>query len=75
MAANHDQLVGRQVKLVFTDDECTRLRPGAEGTIDLVDDLGTILVAWDDGSSLGLVPGRDRWLEVPPGSMFEEKEA
>jgi hypothetical protein len=36
--------------------------PGTEGTIKLVDDAGTRFVAWDNGSSLGLLTGRDEWV-------------
>jgi hypothetical protein len=52
---------GDRVELVSTDDPCTSLRPGARGTVTLVDSLGTVHVTWDDGSTLGLVPGRDRF--------------
>ena len=32
---------------------------GCLGTVRLVDDIGTIHVAWDNGSSLGIVYGVD----------------
>lgn len=40
-------------------DPWTSLAPGTEGTVDMVDGMGTVHVAWDDGSRLGmiLVPG------------------
>ena len=31
------------------------------GTVQFIDDIGTIHVAWDTGCSLGLVPGVDEW--------------
>ena len=37
-------------------DPYTRLREGDRGTVVHVDDLGTIHVKWDSGSSLGLIP-------------------
>jgi hypothetical protein len=46
---------------VKTTDEYTNLVPGAEGTVIFVDDLKTVFVHWDDGSSLGLIPGEDNW--------------
>ncbi len=46
---------GARVRLLYTGDEYTRLERGAEGTVTHVDDFGTVHVAWDDGSSLGLV--------------------
>ena len=41
------------------DDPYTRLTPGLKGTVLSVDDIGTIHVAWDNGSSLGVVYGVD----------------
>jgi hypothetical protein len=52
-------LAGRRVRLIRSGDPHTRLEPGTEGTVDLVDSLGTVHVTWDDGHSLGLVPGDD----------------
>jgi hypothetical protein len=51
--------VGDRVELIRTADPYTRLQPGARGTVEDVDELGTIHVAWQDGSTLGLVPGVD----------------
>ena len=52
---------GLRVRLLSTTDGYTKLKSGDEGTIDFVDDLGTVHVKWDEGSSLGLVPGEDRY--------------
>jgi hypothetical protein len=45
-----------RVRLTRSTDPHTRLAPGAEGTVVQVDDLGTVHVRWDDGSTLGLLP-------------------
>ena len=50
-----DTYVGRRVRLDYTSDPYTTLRSGDEGTIDHIDDTGTVFVKWDNGSSLGLV--------------------
>ena len=52
---------GDRVRLISTTDQHTTLQPGAVGTVLAVDSLGTVHVQWDNGSSLGLVPGEDRW--------------
>lgn len=52
---------GTRVRLIHTSDPYTRLQGGTEGTVALVDDIGTIHVNWDDGSSLALVRGYDSW--------------
>jgi hypothetical protein len=56
--------VGDRVELVWTDDPYTDLKPGARGRVRLVDDMGTVHVDWDSGSTLGLVNGHDRWRVV-----------
>ena len=50
---------GRRVELVRMSDPYTDLRLGAQGTIQFVDDIGTIFVAWDNGSHLGCCLGVD----------------
>lgn len=57
-------VVGTKVKLVFTNDEYTRLKPGSVGVVNFIDDMGTLFVKWEDGSNLGLIPGVDRWQEI-----------
>jgi Domain of unknown function (DUF4314) len=58
------ELEGKRVMLIHCNDEYTKLSPGDLGTVSLVDDMGTVHVKWDDGSTLGLVPGEDRWAVV-----------
>lgn len=52
---------GKRVKLLYTSDIHTRLKPDAEGVVKFVDSMGTVHVQWDDGSSLGLIPNEDMW--------------
>jgi hypothetical protein len=50
---------GTRVILIQMDDPYTNLQPGDKGTVRSVDDIGTIHVKWDRGSSLGIVFGED----------------
>lgn len=50
---------GTRVILVKMDDPYTKLKPGDKGTVISIDDVGTIFVNWDLGSSLGIVFGED----------------
>ena len=50
---------GTRVELISMDDPHTRLKRGDRGTVTIVDDIGTIFVAWDCGSSLGVAYGID----------------
>jgi hypothetical protein len=52
--------VGKRVRLLYSSDPFTKLSKGDEGTVTDIDDLGTIHVKWDSGSSLGLV-AEDNW--------------
>ena len=51
---------GCRVELVEMDDPYSRLQPGELGTVSCVDDIGTVFVNWDSGSSLGVAYGVDR---------------
>ena len=50
---------GTRVELVSLEDPYARIPEGTKGTVDAVDDIGTIHVRWDNGSRLGVVPGVD----------------
>ncbi len=54
-------LSGKRVMLVRMEDPYTQLKSGDEGTIKGVDDMGNILVKWDNGSSLSLLPEIDEY--------------
>lgn len=55
-----DYPAGTRVRLTHMDDPYSRLKPGDEGSVVGVDDIGTIHVKWDNGSTLGVVFGEDR---------------
>lgn len=57
---------GAHIALVSVADPYTRLEPNATGVVESVDDAGTVHVAWDDGSTLGLIPGVDCWRRIHP---------
>ena len=51
---------GTRVELIQMDDP--QAPPsGTKGTVIAVDDIGNILVNWDNGSGLNLVPETDRF--------------
>lgn len=50
---------GSRVELVQMNDPYTKLQPGDQGTVEFVDDTGTVFCTWDSGSSLGAVYGED----------------
>lgn len=50
---------GSRVMLIRMSDPYTNLRQGDRGTVTMVDDIGTVHVNWDRGSTLGVVFGED----------------
>ena len=50
---------GTRVALVSMNDPYTKLRPGDVGAVIAVDDIGTVHIQWDNGSTLGAVYGAD----------------
>lgn len=46
---------GTRVELISMKDPYTNLKRGDQGTVICVDDMATVHVAWDNGSSLGVV--------------------
>ena len=55
---------GSRVELIHMDDPWTNLRTGSRGTVVGVDDAGQIMMKWDGGSSLSLIPGEDSFRRV-----------
>lgn len=51
--------IGTRVELVSMNDPFTKLMPGEQGTVQFVDDIGTVFVNWDCGSGLGVAYGED----------------
>ena len=49
---------GTRVELVEMDD-FQGPPPGTKGTVTGVDDIGSIMVHWDNGSSLSVIYGED----------------
>ena len=50
---------GTRVRLVQMDD-AQAPPPGTLGTVEGVDDIGSLLMAWDNGSGLNVIYGEDR---------------
>ena len=61
---------GMRVRLVAMMDDPNPVTPGTEGTIRLVDGMGVIHVKWDDGRTLGLIPGVDHY-QLSPDSKSD----
>jgi hypothetical protein len=54
-------LSGKRVELIAMNDDPYPLPAGTKGTVEYVDDMGTVRVKWDSGSTLGLIPNVDEY--------------
>ena len=66
---------GTRIELVSMNDPYSPVPSGMRGTVDCVDDIGTIFPTWDNGSSLGLVYGEDSFRKLTPEELEEERLA
>ena len=51
---------GTRIRLIRMDD-VQAPPPGTEGTVRDVDDIGNVLMKWENGSGLNLVPEEDEF--------------
>lgn len=62
--------IGCRVKLIsMGPDPYGKLVPGDQGTVNGVDDTGTVFVSWYCGSGLGMVYGVDHIQRVDEGHI------
>lgn len=54
---------GTRIRMIEMDDP-DPIRPGEEGTIMAVDGVGTLLVDWDNGRTLGVLVGVDQFAVI-----------
>ena len=50
---------GTRIQLDYMGDDPRPIEPGTKGTVRTVDDMGTVHCNFDNGRSLGLIPGED----------------
>ena len=55
--------IGTRIQLDYMNDDYAP-QPNTCGTVTGVDDMGTIHMNWDNGSSLGLIYGKDQFHKI-----------
>ncbi len=51
---------GTRIEIVSMDDPYVIMPPGLRGSVDFVDDTGSLLTTWDNGSHLAVIYGVDQ---------------
>lgn len=64
---------GTRIMLLSMDDPYAKIPSGTRGTVDFVDDIGTVFVNWDNGSHLGVVPGEDSFRKLTQEELEAEQ--
>ena len=55
---------GTRIKLLAMGDDPRPIPSGTKGTVEVVDDIGTVHCAFDNGRRLGLIPNIDIFEKV-----------
>lgn len=76
LAERHKQAYppGTRVLLLHMGDDPRPVEDNMRGTVRVVDDLGTLHCAFDNGRSLGLCPGEDSFRKLTQEELAEEQE-
>lgn len=56
---------GTRIRLNSMDDPYAPIASGTEGTVNFVDDIGTLHCTFDNGRILGVIPGEDSFTVIP----------
>ena len=75
LEALRQRYVGKRIELEYTSDAYTNLKPGDQGTVWGVDDIGSLMIKWDSGSNLSMIPGEDRVRIVKEAKQDQENES
>ncbi len=66
---------GTRIELISMNDPYSSIESGTKGTVERVDDIGTLHMKWDNGRGLGLIPGEDNFKVLSRPQEEEMKES
>ena len=64
---------GTRLELISMGNDPRPIPPGTRGTVLGVDDAGSIMMWWDNGRSLSLIPGEDAFRKLTLQEISEEQ--
>lgn len=65
---------GTRIMLLSMGNDPQRVEDNTRGTVEAVDDIGTLHCSFDNGRSLGLVPGEDSFRKLTDEELAEEQQ-
>ncbi len=63
---------GTEVELIAMPEDPHPVPPGTRGKVIMVDDAGQLVIKWNNGSSLSLIPGVDSFQKVPEQELKQK---
>ena len=66
---------GTRIELLSMSDSYAPVPAGTRGTVKFVDSMGTIFPEWDNGRSLGVVPGEDSFRKLTQDEIEAENQS
>lgn len=66
---------GTRIELISMKDPYAPVQAGTRGTVKFVDSIGTIFPEWDNGRSLGVVPGGDSFRKLTQEEIEAENQS
>ncbi len=63
---------GTEVELIAMPEDPHPVPPGTRGKVIMVDDAGQLVMKWNNGSSLSLIPGVDSFQKVPEQELKQK---
>lgn len=67
--------LGTRIELISMNDPYAPVTSGTRGTVKFVDSMGTIFPEWDNGRSLGVVPGEDSFRKLSQEEIEAENQS
>ncbi|MDD4494772.1 MAG: DUF4314 domain-containing protein [Eubacteriales bacterium] len=65
---------GTRIELTHMNDPYAPVPPGTRGTVQFVDDMGTVFPEWDNNRTLGVIPGEDCFRKLTPEEIEAEEQ-
>lgn len=64
---------GTRICVDSMENDPNPIPSGTKGTVEFVDDMGTVFCKFDNGRSFGVIPGEDRFHIIQPEENLSEE--